>query len=128
LIDLATEQNVLEQVKHDMVLFEEVVDSNRELEAILKNPIVPLDKKSGIIKDLFGAHIHDISARFFQLVVSKGRSSILFEVAKQFVKQYQVIKGIVTAEVTSATALTADAKASIEALVKREMQANEVVI
>ncbi len=127
LIDLATEQQVLEQIKNDMVLFGQVVDDNRELEAILKNPIVPLDKKAGIIQGLFGKQIHDISARYFQLVVSKGRSSILFEISKQFVKQYQVIKGIVTAEVTSATSLSAEAKASIEAIVKREMQANVVL-
>ena len=44
LIDLSTEQNALEEIKNDMVLFEKIVDDNSELEAILKNPIVPLDK------------------------------------------------------------------------------------
>ena len=52
LIDLSTEQNALEEIKNDMVFFESVVDGNSELEAILKNPIVPLDKKAGILNDI----------------------------------------------------------------------------
>lgn len=53
LIDLSTEQNALEEIKNDMVLFEKIVHDNSELEAILKNPIVPLDKKLGILTDVF---------------------------------------------------------------------------
>jgi len=128
LIDLSTEQNVLEEMMKDMVLFEEVVDQNSELEAILKNPIVPLDKKAGILNDVFGNKVHQITQSFLKLVVNKGRSGILFETSKQFINQYQFIKGIVTAEVTSATALTDDNKTEIVSLVKKELGAKEVII
>lgn len=128
LIDLSTEQNVLEQIKNDMVLFEEVVDNNSELEAILKNPIVPLDKKSGILNDVFGNKVHQITQSFLKLVVNKGRAGILFDTAKQFIEQYNHIKGIVTAEVTSAIALTDSAKAEIVGLVKKELGAKEVLV
>jgi F-type H+-transporting ATPase subunit delta len=60
--------------------------------------------------------------------VTKGRSAILFATAKAFIEQYNVIKGIVTAEVTSATDLTEANKAEIEAIVKRETNAKQVVI
>jgi len=103
LLDLSKEQNAVEEVKNDMVFFEKIVDDNSELEAILKNPIVPLDKK-------------------------KGRSSILFDTAKQFVQQYNAIKGIVTAEVTSASALTDANRAEVITLVKKELGANEVLV
>jgi len=128
LIDLSTEQNALEEIKNDMVLFEQVVDDHSELEAILKNPIVPLDKKLGILKDVFGSKVHQITNSFLKLVVSKGRSAILFDTAKQFVAQYNAIKGIVTAEVTSAIALTEASKAEVVALVKKEIGANEVIV
>ena len=128
LIDLSTEQNALEEIKNDMVLFEQVVDDNSELEAILKNPIVPLDKKLGILKDVFGSKVHQITNSFLKLVVNKGRSAILFDTAKQFVAQYNAIKGIVTAEVTSAIALTEASKAEVVALVKKEVGANEVIV
>ena len=128
LIDLSTEQNALEEIKNDMVLFEQIVDDNSELEAILKNPIVPLDKKLGILKDVFSNKVHKITNSFLQLVVNKGRSAILFDTAKQFVAQYNAIKGIVTAEVTSAIALTEASKAEVISLVKKEMGAKEVIV
>ena len=128
LIDLSTEQNALEEIKNDMAFFEQVVDDNSELEAILKNPIVPLDKKSGILNDLFGSKVHQITNSFLKLVVNKGRSAILFDTAKQFIAQYNAIKGIVTAEVTSAIALTDVSKAEVVALVKKEIGANEVIV
>ncbi|MEE1945991.1 ATP synthase F1 subunit delta [Pedobacter sp. KR3-3] len=128
LIDLSIEQNALEALKNDMVLFEEVVDKHSELEAILKNPIIPLDKKAGILKELFAGKVNPITEHFFKLAVNKGRSAILFDAAKQFVSQYQALKGIVTAEVTTATALTDANKAEIVSLVKKELGANEVVI
>jgi len=128
LLDLSKEQNAVEEVKNDMVFFEKIVDDNSELEAILKNPIVPLDKKQGILEGIFGGKVHAISNSFFQLVVKKGRSSILFDTAKQFVQQYNVIKGIVTAEVTSASALTEANRAEVIALVKKELGASEVLV
>ncbi len=128
LIDLSIEQNALQEMMNDMVLFEQVVDHNSELEAILRNPIVPLDKKAGILNDVFGSKVHQVTKSFFKLVVSKGRAGILFDTAKQFITQYQAIKGIVTAEVTSAIALTPSSKEEIISLVKKELGANEVIV
>jgi F-type H+-transporting ATPase subunit delta len=128
LLDLSKEQNAIEEVKSDMVFFENVVDHNSELAAILKNPIVPLDKKQGILEGLFAGKVHNITNSFFKLVVNKGRADILFDTAKQYVQQYNAIKGIVTAEVTSASELTEANKAEIVNLVKKELGVNEVLI
>jgi F-type H+-transporting ATPase subunit delta len=128
LIDLSTENNALESLRGDMILVEEVINGSSELEAILKNPIVPLDKKSAILEQIFGGKVHEITKAFLKLLVSKGRAAILFATAKAFNLQYNFIKGIITAEVSSATELTADSKTEIEALVKKETGANEVII
>lgn len=128
LLDLSKEQNTVEEVKNDMVFFEQTVDNSPELEAILKNPIVPMDKKQGILQGIFGGKVNAITESFLKLIVNKGRSAILFDTAKQFVAQYNEIKGVVTAEVTSASALTEANKAEVIALVKKELGANEVVI
>lgn len=128
LIDLSTERNSFEEIKNDMVLVEQVIGQNHELEAILKNPIVPLDKKAGILDSLFGNKVNEVTRAFFKLIVSKGRSGILFDTAKAFIAQYNAIKGIVTAHVTSATELTADSRAEIVSIVKKESGANKVVI
>ncbi|WP_231425874.1 MULTISPECIES: ATP synthase F1 subunit delta [Pedobacter] len=128
LIDLAVENNGLAESYNDMVLFEKVVDETPELEAILKNPIVPLDKKVGILNGIFADKVGKLSLTFFKIVVNKGRSAILFSTAKQFIKQYNQIKGIVTADVTTATTLSDTAKAQIIETVKKELGANEVIV
>jgi len=128
LIDLAVENNALESAYNDMVLFVKVVDETPELEAILNNPIVPLDKKTGILNGIFAEKVSKLTISFFKIVVSKGRSAILFATAKQFVQQYNLMKGIVTADVTTATALSAEAKEQIVAIVKRELGANQVIV
>ncbi|WP_443936648.1 ATP synthase F1 subunit delta [Pedobacter sp. MW01-1-1] len=128
LIDLAVENNGLEAAFNDMVLFDKVVDNTPELEAILKNPIVPLDKKTGILKGIFADKVSPLTITFFNVVVSKGRSAVLYATSKQFIQQYNALKGIVTADVTSATALSADAKAQIVETVKKELNANQVII
>ncbi|WEK18955.1 MAG: ATP synthase F1 subunit delta [Candidatus Pedobacter colombiensis] len=128
LIDLSTERNALEEIKNDMVFLEQVIDQNHELEAILNNPIIPLNKKAGILENIFGSKVNEVTAAFSKLMVNKGRSAILFDTAKAFIEQYNAIKGIVTANVTSATELTAESRAEVIAIVKKEIGANEVVI
>lgn len=128
LIDLSTEQNSLEEMRNDMVLIEQVIDQNSVLEAILQNPVIPLDKKYSILEEVFGKQVHEITKSYLKLIVSKGRSAILFDTTKAFIRQYNSIKGIVTAEVSSATELTEANKAEIIAVVKKEIGAKEVII
>lgn len=128
LIDLSTEQNSLEEMKNDMVFIEQVIHQNSVLAAILQNPVVPLEKKQSILEATFGKNISAITKAYLKLVVNKGRSAILFDTTKAFIRQYNVLKGIVTAEVTSAAALTDASKAEIVAVVKAQVGAKEVVI
>ena len=128
ILDLSQENNALEAMRADMVLVEHVIDENPELEAILKNPIVPIDKKAAILGDLFHGKVHEITITFLKLMVNKGRSALLFPASKQFITQYNSLKGIVTAEVSSATELTDSNRAEIIAVVKREVGANEVIL
>lgn len=126
LIDLSIERDALEPLKNDMMLFRKVVDENPQLEAILQNPIVPLDKKLNILLDTFGKHVHEVVRSFFTLIVKKGRAGILFETSKQFIVQYNKLKKIVTADVTVATPLTDTQREEIIASVKRDIGASEV--
>lgn len=45
LIDLALENKALEEIKGDMTLFVNTLKANSELQAVVKNPIIPLGKK-----------------------------------------------------------------------------------
>jgi len=113
LIDLALEQKALEEIKVDMELFVNTLRINTELQAVVKNPIIPLNKKNAIINAVFGGKIHKVTSAFLKIVVDKGRAEIIYGTAKEFLNQYNQHKNIVTAKVTSATPLTENAKTEI---------------
>jgi F-type H+-transporting ATPase subunit delta len=117
LIDLAEEQNALEAIKVDIESFITVMKQNVQLQAVLKNPIVGTDKKVAILEQIFGASLHKVVIGFFKLVITKGRSKILYPTAKEFINEYNQLKGIVHAVVTSASPLTEEQKSQIANLV-----------
>ena len=113
LLDLALEQKALDEIKSDMQLFVDTLRKNTELQAVVKNPIIPLGKKNAILKALFGDKIHNTTAAFLKIVVDKGRAEIIYGVAKEFLREYNFYKNIVTAEVVSATQLSDAARTEI---------------
>ena len=110
LIDLALEQKALEEIKNDMELFVNTLKANSELQAVVKNPIIPLDKKNAILNAVFGDKINKVTSTFLKLVVNKGRGEIIYGVAKEFIVQYNQFKNIVTAKVISAAPLSEEAR------------------
>jgi F-type H+-transporting ATPase subunit delta len=113
LLDLALEQKALEEIKSDMQLFVDTLRKNTELQAVVKNPIIPLSKKNAILKALFADKIHTTTAAFLKIVVDKGRAEIIYGIAKEFLREYNVYKNIVTAKVVSAAPLSDVARTEI---------------
>ncbi|SEL59575.1 ATP synthase F1 subunit delta [Parapedobacter koreensis] len=127
LIDLAQEQGNLETVKRDMEQFVAVLRTNKELQAVLKNPIMKQDKKSNILDALFGDKIHPSITAFFHIMVRKGRAGILYATAQEFIREYNEVKGIVHATVTSATALSTKNLDTLQKVIASEINA-EVIL
>jgi F-type H+-transporting ATPase subunit delta len=127
LIDLAAEQNIVEPVKTDIELFIDTCKANTELQAILKNPIISLDKKANILDAIFGDKLNKMILEFFKIAIRKGRANILFPSAKEFVNQYNILKNVVKATVTSSSPLSKDNISQIEAVVK-EATKGEVIL
>ena len=127
LIDLAGEKSAVETIKKDIELFLATCRANPELQAILKNPIIGLDKKANILDGLFSGKVHEMILSFFKIVVRKGRAEILFATAKEFITQYNVIKNVVKATVTSASPLSEENISQIEDVVKKSTN-GEVIL
>ena len=127
LIDLAAELNIVEPVKTDIELFIDTCKANTELQAILKNPIISLDKKANILDAIFGDKLNKIILEFFKIAVRKGRANVLLASAMEFVNQYNILKNVVKATVTSSSPLSKDNISQIEAVVK-EATKGEVIL
>lgn len=65
---------------------------------------------------------------FFKIVINKGRSSILYVTAKEFINEYNVRKNIVRAIVTSAVPLNEENKRRIENIVTRATRGEAILV
>jgi len=119
LLSLAVDQNALEQVHNDMLLFSRIVAENRTFELMLKNPIIKHDKKRDIFERLFKGKVHNLTLSFLDIIARKNREPLLPEIAKEFHNAYNEYKGIRKATVTTAVPLDAKLKAEFEGIVKK---------
>ena len=113
LLDLALEKGILEQVQQDMVLFNKTVTDNRDFALFLSNPIVNHGKKLTILQRLFAGKVNDLTLKFFIIITQKNREAVLATVATEFEKQYNELKGIAIAHVTTAVPLTPTARVQL---------------
>lgn len=103
LLDLASERNQQDDVRNDMELILDTIRESRDLSVLLHSPVVKADKKEKILEALFGQHVSELSIGFLRIMSSKGREALLEEIAKNYIQQIKYRKGIMTAQVTTAT-------------------------
>lgn len=106
LVDIATELNQLDQVRDDVKLLQQVMKSSRELVAVLNSPVINSDKKYKILQAIAGDKISATTRAFIQLLCNKNRESNLGGIITSFMEQYNHIRGIHIAKLTTATPIS----------------------
>lgn len=119
LIDLSIEKGQLEAVYADMKYLQELCKLSREFVTLMRSPIVRNDQKNAILLALTKGKISETTAAFNNLLVRKGREGDLPEIAVAFVEQYNSMKGIHVVKLSTATELTVELKAAIEAKITK---------
>lgn len=86
LLGLAEESNFSKQAFEDMELVYNALQSSKELQTILKSPIVRVSKKLNILKAIFEGKIHPISMHYLTIVIRKKRAALIQGIAHEFLK------------------------------------------
>lgn len=115
-IELAIEQDALEASKGDAQLIIDTLAESRDLAVLLKSPVVKQDMKFNIMKAIFGGKVHDLTASFIRILISKKREQLLESICKSFIDEYKLTKNIVTAEVLTAVQIGSDEKDRLKAI------------
>ncbi len=118
LLGLVTEQGKAEDSYKDMEFILAACKESKELNRVLKSPIINADKKLVILKEVFGGTISQITMAFLELLTKKGRESDVRDIADAYVSLYKESKGIETATVFSAARLTDESRKKVLELVK----------
>lgn len=131
LLELAVENNTLEEVNHDMQQLTQLAQNSRELELMLQSPVIPHHKKLTILRKIFSGKVNDLTLKFFLLLTRKKREFYLLDIAKGFHHQYNTHKNIQEATVTTTFALTDDLKQDFKEVVKniskKKVELKEIV-
>jgi len=109
LLELAIEQNKVDQVLADMNYLLQVNNDSTEFQLLLKSPIIKSDKKIAVFKELFG-QFEDLSSTFVSMIILKGREKDLAVIATVFDVLVKAHKGIIPVTLTSAVQLDASTK------------------
>lgn len=122
LLDLATEQNVVDKVNEDMAHLSDVCKGSKDFENLLNSPIINSKKKMDIFEALFGSKMDKMSLGFLNLIVKNSREVLLADIAEGFVSLYKKSKNILEVTVTSAAKLDASTKDKIVEKIKAKFE------
>lgn len=106
LIDLANEQDQLEEVKTDMEKVAQLIKNSREFDVMLSSPVIKAGKKAAVLREIFTGKVSETSMHFLELVAKHGREGALAAIAQGFKNMYLAQKGYASAVVTTAYKLT----------------------
>jgi F-type H+-transporting ATPase subunit delta len=108
LFELAKENNALEEANADMALLATTCMQNRELQVLLKSPVINAKKKTSIIREIFGKSMGKVSMSFIEIIIRKRREEHLFHIAQKFGDLFREHNNIKKAVVTTISPLTAE--------------------
>lgn len=105
LLDLASEKGLLDQVSSDV----QTVDAacgNKDFSLFIKSPVINADKKVNVFKGVFDGKLNTLTQTFLELLIQKGRESLIPAICNSFIDQFKSLKNIRSARLISATQLT----------------------
>ena len=130
LLELAQEQDALENCKNDMEHIVATCQGSHDLTLLLKSPVVKTDKKQAIFSQVF-ADCSPLVKQFIQLITAKKREVLLADIAQRFLLIYKELQGIHTAQLTTATPIDEETRKHILDFIKQQgiekVDLNEVV-
>src|SRR6267143_3019464 len=104
LADVATARNHVDKIDNDVRVFSEIVTSSKELHDLFASPIVSKTDKLRVLEALIQrARPDQMTANLLRTMLSHYRLHHLAEVYEQFRREMNERKGLVVAEVTTAS-------------------------
>ena len=114
LYDLASEKKLVDPVLNDLSLFKNLLIENKDLNLIVKSPLVNSQDKLSILAELIKKiSANQITLTFFKVLEKNKRFSNLLSIINQFININSQKRGNVFADITSADELNDEQKINI---------------
>lgn len=121
--DYATEKNQVEEVYGDLQLFANTLKENRELQVLLRNPIIEANQKHKIFESIFNGTLHETTYQFLEVLLKKRREPALDTICDEFFKLYNAAHNIRSVIIATANPLSQPLRDKILALLTEQTHA-----
>ncbi len=121
IFELAVEKNILTEVHNDFLTVNTTLEESKELNNVLKSPIITGDIKLNILKSIFAANFNPLTILFFGIIIRKGREKDLLDIAKHFHEMFNESKGIVKAKLITAFEPSQELLTQIQQILKSQL-------
>ena len=89
LMDIAIENGKLDTMYNDMLGLDAVCNDSKDFVSMMKSPIVTASTKQNVVKAIAEGKVDDITFKFINLIINKGREFFLPEIISTFISQYK---------------------------------------
>lgn len=119
LYEEARDQGHLTMVDEDVDFLHESLSGAPQLERVLRSPVIPQEKKQGVLDSLVKPRVSELTYRFVELLLSKDREELLGPMFDAYRNLRDRQEGIVEASVRTAHPLSDEERARLEEAVTR---------
>ncbi|TVR79212.1 MAG: ATP synthase F1 subunit delta [Chitinophagaceae bacterium] len=115
---LSLELNKSDELRDDIYLLHTALKGNRDLELMLKSPIVNAGSKKNAIHAIFSGKIDEMTLKFLNLLIAKGREIYIKDVTEAYFKIDFIHREITPVVLTSAVKVSKEIEEKVISILK----------
>lgn len=127
ILELAKEENRVEEVYEELKSLREVLLSNKDFETLISSPMLVSSEKKTVLKQVFETRLSKEVMNFLLLLVEKNRIGLLSKIIEEFESLYYSHANITKARVYTTMPLDEDMQEAIRLALKK-LTSSEIVI
>ncbi len=122
LFELASEQGKVAEVEGDLVAFRSLLEESADLKRLVQSPVFSSDEQAAALKSIAEkGGLGELTSNFLQIIARNRRLSAIAPMVRDFVALAANARGEVTAEVTTAQALSDDQAVQLKQVLKNSV-------
>ena len=124
LFQLSEEENITKEIYNELHSVLNIIKSNKDLDNVLKSPLVAKAEKVQLIETLFNNKINNNLKNFLKILVEKGRISSLKSIELTFKQLLNEKNNVIEGTVISAIPLTDEKVKELEKTLSKKYNKN----
>ncbi len=119
LLRVAQAEGVEQRVEDELFKVARAFESSDELRSTLTDPLIPIERRAGVVEELLARRAHPLTTAMTEFVVSAGRARDLPAIVDGFVAKAAEGRSEAVGEVRTAYPLDADRQAKLAEALSR---------